>query len=109
MAYDEGLAERLREVYAEQLDLVEKKMFGGLAFMVSGHMSCGVVDDRLMVRVGADQYQAALQQAHTGEMDFTGKPLRGFIYVEAAGLESDQELREWVEKSLRFVNSLPPK
>lgn len=109
MAYDEGLAERLREVYDGMPGVAEKKMFGGLAFMVRGHMSCGVVNDTLMARVGPESYADALAQPHAREMDFTGKPLKGFVYVDAAGLESDEDLTTWVRLSLAFVGSLPPK
>ena len=116
MAYDEGIAERLREVYAEVQDiakkkrkLVEKKMFGGLAFMVDGHMSCGVVKDELMVRVGPDRFDEALRRPYARKMDFTGKPLKGFVYVEPEGYASDQDLQTWVKLSLEFVATLPPK
>jgi TfoX/Sxy family transcriptional regulator of competence genes len=109
MAYDKGLAERLREIYEEIAPFDEKKMFGGLAFMVDGHMSCGVVNDTLMVRVGPQLYEHALAQPHAREMDFTGKPLRGFVYVEPEGFESDAALAFWVKLGLDFVRSLPPK
>jgi TfoX/Sxy family transcriptional regulator of competence genes len=109
MAYDEGLAERLREIYEAAGGAAEKKMFGGLAFMVNGHMSCGVVNDTLMARVGPETYRQALGLPHAREMDFTGKPLRGFVYVAPEGIESDQALESWVAMSLRFVRSLPPK
>jgi TfoX/Sxy family transcriptional regulator of competence genes len=109
MAYDEGVAERLREAYETVSSVVEKKMFGGLAFMVSGHMSCGVVNDTLMVRVGPDQYADALSRPHVREMDFTGKPLKGFVYVAPPGFETDEALASWVRLSLDFVSSLPPK
>lgn len=109
MAYDEGVAERLREAYQSLGNVVEKKMFGGIAFMVDGHMSCGVVNDTLMVRVGPEQYEAALKRPHARQMDFTGKPLKGFIYVAPKGFEDDADLESWVETSLRFVHSLPPK
>ena len=109
MAYDEGVAERLREAYHALPDVVEKKMFGGIAFMVNGHMSCGVVGDTLMVRVGPEQYESALQRPHAREMDFTGKPLKGFVFVDPEGFEDDAELGKWVELSLAFVLSLAPK
>jgi TfoX/Sxy family transcriptional regulator of competence genes len=109
MAHDEGLAERLRETYETCPDVVEKKMFGGLAFMVNGHMSCGIVNDTLMVRVGPQQYEQALARPHARKMDFTGKPLKGFVYVAPEGFESDAALAAWVRMSLEFVSSLPPK
>ncbi len=109
MAYDEGVAERLREAYSEIDGVVERKMFGGIAFMVGGHMSCGVVKDTLMVRVGPDQYADALARPHAREMDFTGKSLTGFVYVDPAGFESDEALASWVSMSVGFVSSLPPK
>jgi hypothetical protein len=109
MAYDEGVAQRLRECFEDRSDIVEKKMFGGIAFMVSGNMCCGVVDDILMARVGPDQYQQALTMPHAREMDFTGKPLRGFVYVEPEGFSDDEALFSWVEHCLSFVNTLPAK
>jgi TfoX/Sxy family transcriptional regulator of competence genes len=109
MAYDEGLAYRLSEVYAVVPNVIEKKMFGGLAFMVNGHMSCGIVNDTLMARVGPDQYFEALERSYTRPMDFTGKPMKGFVYVSPEGFESDEELKLWVQLSLDFVLTLPPK
>ena len=109
MAFDEGLAERLREHYAAVCGVEEKKMFGGLAFMVNGHMSCGVNDEVLMVRLGAERYSEALEQPHARPMDFTGKPLKGFVFVDPPGIESDADLAAWVRRSLAFVHTLPPK
>ena len=109
MAYDEGLAERLREVYADVPNVVEKKMFGGIAFMVNGHMSCGPVNDTLMVRVGPDLYEEALARPHAREMDFTGRSMKGFVYVSPEGVDTDERLAEWVSLSLEFVHTLPPK
>jgi len=110
MAYDEGLAERLREIYADIPFVSEKKMFGGLAFMVDGHMSCGVMSDgQLMLRVGPALYTQTLARPHVRPMDFTGRKMTGFVIVDEAGLTEDTQLRDWVELSLRFVQSLPPK
>ena len=109
MAYDEGIAERLRDVLADTQNVTEKNMFGGIAFLVNGHMCCGVTNETLMVRVGAKNYESALARAHARTMDFTGKPLRGFVYVAAAGLETDDGLASWVRLSLDFVTTLPPK
>jgi hypothetical protein len=109
MAYDEGVAERIREVFAGRTDVVEKKMFGGIAFMVSGHMCCGVEGHSLMARVGPEHYDDALNRPHAREMDFTGKPLRGFVFVEPKGFESDKDLVSWIAFCERFVSTLPPK
>lgn len=109
MSYDEGLAQRIREALQERQDITEKKMFGGIAFMLGGNMCAGVVDDELMARVGPDQYQEALRRPHAREMDFTGRPLKGFIYVEAAGIETDRDLQQWLALACDFAGSLPAK
>ncbi len=109
MAYDEGLAQRLRELFADRSDVVEKKMFGGLAFMVRGHMSVGVNKADLMLRCGPDRYKEVLALPHAREMDFTKKPLKGFVYVDPSGFESDGDLRSWVDIGLDFATSMPAK
>jgi TfoX N-terminal domain len=107
MAYNEKLAERIRQRLSDRTDVTERRMFGGLAFMVRGHMCCGVVGDELMVRVGPDFYEAALKEEHVREMDFTGKPLRGMIYVAPPGIASAKQLGKWVGRGLQFALSLP--
>ncbi len=109
MAYDEGLAQRIREVLQEQQNVVEKKMFGGIAFMVNGNMCCGVVKDKLMARVSPDVYESALGQPHARKMDLTGRPMKGMIYIDPEGLGSDSDLKTWVDRALEFVLSLPVK
>ena len=109
MAFDEGLAQRLREILAARDDVVEKRMFGGLAFMVSGNMCCGVLGEDLMARVGPGRYTSVLQLPHARPMDFTGKPLKGFVYVGHEGIASDDDLAVWVGRCLEFTDSLPPK
>jgi hypothetical protein len=109
MSYDEGLAERLRELFNERTDIVEKKMFGGIAFMLSGNMCCGVIGDTLMARVGPAQYQTALRKPHVREMDFTGKAMKGLVYVSPEGLASDEALRYWIDMCESFARSLPAK
>lgn len=109
MACDEGVAERIREVFADRQDMIEKKMFGGIAFMHRGNMCCGIVDDMLMARVGPGAYEEALGRPHTRVMDFTGKSLKGFVYVEAAGFAEDDDLRAWLALCEAFTGSLPPK
>lgn len=109
MAYDEGLAERIRELLVERDDMHEKKMFGGIAFMLSGNMSVGIVNDLLMVRVGPEAYEVMLEEPHARPMDFTGKPLRGFIYIDPEGIDEDDDLATWVMRGIRFAESLPRK
>lgn len=109
MAYDPEAAARLRKAYEAVSGVDEKKMFGGIAFMVNGHMSCGVVNSLLMVRVGPRLYEEALSRSHARPMDFTGKPMKGFVFVAPEGFASDAALSSWVESSLEFVSSLPPK
>ncbi|NOZ10008.1 MAG: TfoX/Sxy family protein [Gammaproteobacteria bacterium] len=109
MAYDEGLAQRLRECLDQFPCVDEKKMFGGLAFMVNGNMSVGIVKTRLIVRVGPDGYEQALTQPHAREMDFTGRPMTGFVYVDEQGFESDQDLEVWIGRALEFNKTLPLK
>jgi TfoX/Sxy family transcriptional regulator of competence genes len=109
MAYDEGLAQRIRELLDEQVDVTEKKMFGGLAFLLHGHLCCGVVGDRLMVRVGPEAYGEALSLPHAHEMDFTGRPMKGLVFVEAGGIQTDESLRRWTTRGIAYTRSLPPK
>jgi len=109
MAYDEGLAERIRGLLSDRRDVSEKKMFGGIGFMVRGHMSVGIVKDDLMVRVGLETYEDLVQQPHARPMDFTGRPMKGFVYVASAGLEEDEDLERWVAHGLKYTMSLPPK
>ena len=109
MPYNEKLGERLREALSGQRNVVEKRMFGGLAFMVRGHMCCGIVGDDLMVRVGPEAYAKAIREPHARPMDFTGRPLIGFVYVSPAGHARGTSLAKWVQRALEFVRSLPPK
>lgn len=109
MAYDEGLAERIRMVVADRPTVTEKKMFGGLAFMLNDYMFCGVQEDTLMARVGPNNYQPSLAKPHVREMDFTGRSMKGYVYVDPQGLESDEDLAYWVDRCAQFVLTLPPK
>ncbi|MDX1415574.1 MAG: TfoX/Sxy family protein [Candidatus Promineifilaceae bacterium] len=109
MAYNESDGFRIREALANQSAVTERKMFGGLAFMVSGHMCVGLVKENLMVRVGKEQYEEALAQPFAREMDFTGRPMKGMIFVDPDGYHSDEDLKAWVDRGLAFVTSLPPK
>jgi len=109
MAYDEALADRVRDVLAAREGVSERKMFGGLCFMINGNMACGPMGDELMVRLGHEEAERALTEPHARPMDFTGKPMRGMIYVTAEGLADDRDLAGWVELGADHAASLPPK
>ncbi|MBX7198756.1 MAG: TfoX/Sxy family protein [Rhodospirillaceae bacterium] len=109
MAFDVELASRMREVLAVRNDVTEKKMFGGLCFMVRGHMCCGIARENFMLRVGPDRYEEVLSRRHARPMDFTGRPLKGFVYVAPAGLKAKRDLVRWIGLGLDFVESLPAK
>lgn len=109
MAYDEGVAERLRDIFNGQPDIIEKKMFGGIAFMHAGNMCCGIVNDVLMARVGSENYAKALARQHAREMDFTGRSMKGFVYVDPAGFAEDRQLRQWIDLCMQFTSTLPAK
>ena len=109
MAYDEHLAARVRQILKRRRGISEKKMFGGLAFLVRGNMCCGLNGDELMVRVGPDAHVTALKRRHAREMDFTGRALKGYVYVSRAGVRTTAALRSWVDQSVTFARALPPK
>ncbi len=109
MAYNEHLAERIRRLLEGRRDVSEKKMFGGLAFMVRGNMCFGVNGDELMARVGPGAYETALKRKHAREMDFTGRALKGYVYVSADGVKSNVALKSWLDRSVAFAERLPAK
>jgi TfoX/Sxy family transcriptional regulator of competence genes len=109
MAYSEALADRVRAVMGDDPRLSERKMFGGLCVMVSGHMCVGIVGDELMVRVGPDGYADALAHPDAREMDFTGRPMRTMVFVRSVGVATNDQLEQWVDRGLEFVASLAPK
>ncbi len=109
MAYDEGLAERIREVLDDEGGYTEKKMFGGIAFLRDGKMFVGIAKDQLMVRVGPERHQAALEEPHVRPMDFTGRPMAGYVFVAPAGVAEDAQLVRWVRLGAQFVATLPAK
>jgi TfoX/Sxy family transcriptional regulator of competence genes len=109
MPYDAGLAQRVREVLEEEPEFDEKKMFGGICFLLFGNMVCGIIRDELLVRVGAANYNEALKMPHTKKFDLTGKALKGWVMVVSEALDSDEELSDWVQKAVNFVRTLPPK
>jgi len=109
MAYDEAVATRVRDALGNTPMVVEKRMFGGIAFMIRGNMCCGVIGDRLMLRVGPVGYETALSRPHVRAMDFTGRPMKGMVYVEPAGFASPRDLKTWIERAMEFTLSLPAK
>jgi TfoX/Sxy family transcriptional regulator of competence genes len=109
MAYDHDLANRIREQLAGEDAVTEKEMFGGIAFLLAGNMAVGVTHDDLMVRVGKDESDAALEEPHTRVFDMTGRPMRNWILVAPAGVETDEQLGHWVERGTSFARSLPAK
>ena len=109
MAYDEALADRVRAVLSLREAVTERKMFGGIAFMVGGNLACGVLGEELIARVGPDAYDEAIAEPHTREFDFTGRPMRNVVVVGPAALESDEDLAGWVDAGADFAASLPAK
>ncbi len=109
MACDEGLVERIRAELQDVRGSGEKRMFGGVCFTLNGNMLCGVVKDVLMARIGLQAYADALREKHVKPMDFTGKPMKGYVYVESAGLAEDEDLRKWLEACRAFVSNMPIK
>jgi len=105
--YDERLAGRVRTELAGTPGLSEKRMFGGLCFLLRGNMACGIVRDSLMVRVGAAAYDAALRQPHARVMDFTGKPMKGMVYVAPEGVAAPADLAAWLRRAVDFAGRLP--
>jgi TfoX/Sxy family transcriptional regulator of competence genes len=109
MAFDEGLAERIRDTLDSVAGVTERKMFGGLAFMLHGNMFVGVIGSMLMARVGPERYTAALQRPHAREMNFTGRPMKGYVYVGEAGTAEDADLAAWVATCRSYAATLPRK
>ena len=109
MAYDETLAHRIRYALADDRAVTEKKMFGGIAFLHRGLMFVGVSNASLMARVGKANYADSLGRKHVREMDFTGKPMQGYVFVDSPGIRTDEQLHFWLQRCKEFVATLPPK
>lgn len=109
MAYDEQLAGRVRRALARHGTVTERRMFGGIAFMLRGNMCCGVLGKDLVVRVGPERYKDALALPYARPMDFTGRALKGFVYVGVEACRMDAALGKWMRMAADFVSSLPPK
>ena len=109
MAYDEQLAVRVRKLVARKAGYSERKMFGGLCFMINGNMACGVLADALIVKVPKSETPDFLKRRHTRAFDFTGKAMRGFVVVEASGLGRSDALARWVQRGLDTATEMAPK
>jgi hypothetical protein len=109
VAYDEILADRVRDARGGRPGLTERKMFGGLAFMLRGNMCCGVLGEELVIRVPAEEGEAALAEDGVRPMDFTGRPMKGFLLVGDEQLADDASLGRWVDRAVAYAGSLPPK
>ena len=109
MAYNEKLAERIRKILQFEKGFDEKKMFGGICYLLHGNMVCGILKNDLIVRVGQKDYADILTLPYTREFDITGRPMKGWVLVSASGIASDKALKGWIEKGISFVKSLPPK
>ena len=109
MSYNERLAERIREYFKRRKGVEEKRMFGGLCFMLNGHMCCGIENDRLMVRVAPERYEMLLKKPHARKMDFTVKPLKGFLFISEAGYRTASGLSSWLDKAVECARSKTPK
>jgi TfoX/Sxy family transcriptional regulator of competence genes len=109
MAYDEGLAARIEHALSGEPGITALKMFGGLAFLVDGRLCCGVLGDRLLVRIDREITETILREPHVGPMDFTGKPMRGLVLVDSEGCAEDPELLEWVRRGVRYARTLTPR
>ncbi len=109
MPYDEKLAEQIDKALIDKSSITTKKMFGGICYLHKGNMVCGVTKDDFMVRVGPDNYEKALKRNHARTMDFTGKPLKGMVYVSPEGIKTTTTLKSWLEMALKFTSTLPKK
>lgn len=109
MAYDEKLAQRVRLILMERSELVEKKMFGGVGFLVNGNMACGINGDQLIVRMSEAEFNHAITQPHVRVFDLTGRPMKGWVFVGSSAIAGDNDLKIWVERGLQFARGLPPK
>jgi|SRR5947208_14784917 len=109
MAFSEALAERIRQRLVRRRNIGEKKMFGGVGFLLHGNMLVGVWKDSLIVRLGPDEGEEALLEPHVKAFDITGRAMKGWVLVEPGGVEDDEQLAGWIERAAKFVRTLPAK
>ena len=109
MAFDEALAERIRQGLARKKGIEEKKMFGGIGFLLNGNMLVGVWKDSLIVRLDPDGYDDALVEPHVGEFNITGRAMKGWVLVAPEGVEDAGQVKAWIQRAVKFVGKLPAK
>ena len=109
MAFDENLAARIRKALGRKKGVEEKKMFGGLCFLLHGHMLVGVWKNSLIARIGQEQAAEGMLEPHAKPMDITGKPMKGWIMVEPDGVVDESAVKKWVQRAVKFVGKLPAK
>lgn len=109
MAFDGSLAARIRNALTRKKNIEEKRMFGGVGYLLNGNMLIGVWRTSLIVRLGPDAYEDALLEPHVKEFEITGKPMKGWIMVEPEGVEDDDQLNDWIQPTVKFVKTLPKK
>src|SRR5436190_21114087 len=109
MAYSESLALRVRQILGPRRNVAEKKMFGGVGFLLNGNMCVGIWKNSLIARIDPENYEDALKEESVREFDITGRPMKGWVLVEPDGVETDEQLNEWVQRSVEFVSTLPKK
>ncbi len=109
MAFNQSSAERIRKQMEKNSGFVEKKMFGGICFLLNGNMACGILNDDIIVRVGKEAYEECLASPHTRQFDITGKSMTGWVMVSPDGYQSDAQLKDWLQKGIDFAQTLPPK
>ena len=109
MAYSESLAERTRQFFVRNRGITEKKMFGGVGFLINGNMACGVNKQDLILRLSDEDFEKALKQPHVRVFDMTGRPMKGWVLVSSEGAATDRTLQAWIKKAVTYARSLPPK
>lgn len=109
MAYSQTLARRIQQVFAGRRGIAEKKMFGGVGFLLHGNICVGVWKNSLIARLGVDRAAEALKQSHVGEFDITGRAMKGWVMIGPDAIETDKQLGEWIELAFEFAKTLPKK
>jgi TfoX/Sxy family transcriptional regulator of competence genes len=109
MPYNEELDARIKKIVSRWKNTADKKMFGGVCHLLHGNMFCGVYKDFLILRLGEDQAEEAMKLSYTKPFDITGRPMKGWVMVDKRGFETEDALKQWLEKAKKFAGGLPPK